>query len=93
MRLFCEPVIELSRKLLPVENCRFNPSTVECPDKMPLIPGNKIGPHETVALLGVGGIGEVYRAKNARLGRDVAIKVLPDSHRLHSFQQEARAVA
>src|SRR5579864_3769905 len=58
--------------------------------------GTKLGPYEIVAPLGAGGMGEVYRAKDPRLGRDVAIKVLPsyfcrDVDRLRRFEQEARA--
>jgi len=65
---------------------------------MPLAPGTKLGPYEIVAVLGAGGMGEVFRAKDDRLGRDVAIKVLPeafakDSDRLRRFEQEARSVA
>ncbi len=65
---------------------------------MPLTPGTKLGPYEIVSILGAGGMGEVYRARDARLGRDVAIKVLPpsfaaDRERLRRFEQEARAVA
>ena len=44
---------------------------------MSLTPGTTVGPYEIVALLGVGGMGEVYRARDGRLHRDVAIKVLP----------------
>jgi serine/threonine protein kinase/WD40 repeat protein len=60
--------------------------------------GTRLGPYEIVALLGAGGMGEVYRARDTRLGRDVAIKVLPaefasDPERLRRFEQEARAVA
>jgi serine/threonine-protein kinase len=60
--------------------------------------GSRLGPYEIVALLGSGGMGEVYRAHDARLGRDVAIKVLPreftsDSDRLARLEREARALA
>src|ERR1700683_3058486 len=65
---------------------------------MPLNPGTKLGPYEIVAPLGAGGMGEVYRARDLRLGRDVALKILPesfarDADRLRRFEQEARAVA
>jgi serine/threonine protein kinase len=58
--------------------------------------GTRLGPYEILALIGAGGMGEVYRAKDPRLGRDVAIKVLPvsfsaDADRLRRFEQEARA--
>src|SRR5208282_5424538 len=64
---------------------------------MALPSGTKLGPYEIVALLGAGGMGEVYRARDERLGREVAIKVLPasfsgDPERLRRFEQEARAV-
>jgi eukaryotic-like serine/threonine-protein kinase len=60
--------------------------------------GTRLGPYEIVARIGAGGMGEVYRARDSRLGRDVAIKVLPaefaaDPERLRRFEQEARAVA
>ena len=60
--------------------------------------GSRLDPYEIVALLGSGGMGEVYRAHDARLGRDVAIKVLPreftsDSDRLARLEREARALA
>jgi WD40 repeat protein len=63
---------------------------------MTLSAGTKLGPYEILAPLGAGGMGEVYRAKDPRLGREVAIKVLPasfsqDADRLHRFEQEARA--
>jgi len=65
---------------------------------MALTSGSKLGPYEIQAVLGAGGMGEVYRAKDARLGRDVALKILPESFaretdRLRRFEQEARAVA
>ena len=44
---------------------------------MPLEPGARVGPYEIVALLGAGGMGEVYRARDSKLNRDVAIKILP----------------
>jgi eukaryotic-like serine/threonine-protein kinase len=60
--------------------------------------GTRLGPYEIVALLGAGGMGEVYRGRDSRLDRDVAIKVLPapvanDSDRLRRFEHEARAIA
>ena len=65
---------------------------------MPLSPGDKLGPYEIVAPLGAGGMGEVYRARDTRLGRDVALKILPadvanDPIRRQRFELEARAVA
>ena len=45
---------------------------------MPLAPGQRLGPYEVVSTLGAGGMGEVYRARDMSLNRDVAIKVLPD---------------
>jgi len=63
-----------------------------------LDPGSRLGRYEIVAPIGAGGMGEVYRARDPRLGRDVAIKVLPpsataDDDRRRRFEQEARAVA
>jgi serine/threonine protein kinase len=61
-------------------------------------PGTQLGPYRIRGLLGVGGMGEVYRARDGRLRRDVALKVLrremaADPERLRRFQQEARAAA
>ena len=65
---------------------------------MSLAPGTRLGPYEILSAIGAGGMGEVYRARDARLRRDVAIKVLPsarsaDPDRLVRFEQEARAAA
>ena len=65
---------------------------------MPLGPGTRIAHYEIVAAIGAGGMGEVYRARDERLDRDVAIKVLPqllaaDPDRVSRFEREARAVA
>ncbi len=65
---------------------------------MNLASGTKLGPYEIVSLLGAGGMGEVYRARDSRLRRDVAIKVLPqalslDADRMRRFEQEALATA
>ncbi len=65
---------------------------------MPLNPGARLGHYEVVGVIGAGGMGEVYRARDARLGRDVAVKILPrevagDEERLRRFEQEARAAA
>jgi TolB-like protein/Tfp pilus assembly protein PilF len=65
---------------------------------MTLEAGTRLGPYEITGTLGAGGMGEVYRARDPRLGRDVAIKVIPraasgDAERLQRFEQEARAVA
>ena len=65
---------------------------------MPLSAGTKLGPYEIIAPIGAGGMGEVYRAKDTKLEREVAIKVLPaalaeDPERLARFEREAKVLA
>ncbi len=65
---------------------------------MPLASGTQLGPYTIQSPLGAGGMGEVYRARDTRLGRDVALKILPesfdhDANRLRRFEQETQAVA
>jgi WD40 repeat protein len=65
---------------------------------MPLSPGTRLGPYEIVSSIGAGGMGEVYRAHDTKLGRDVAIKVLPDvfasdADRMARFEREAQVLA
>src|SRR5512134_3016457 len=65
---------------------------------MPIAPGSRVGPYEVVSPLGAGGMGEVYRGRDTRLGRDVAIKILPagfagnDELRAR-FEREARSIS
>jgi serine/threonine-protein kinase len=65
---------------------------------MPLVSGNRLGPYEILAPIGAGGMGEVYRARDTKLKRDVALKVLPeafakDPGRMLRFQREAEVLA
>ena len=65
---------------------------------MPILPGRRLGPYEILSAIGAGGMGEVYQAHDTKLGRDVAIKVLPeafahDADRLSRFQREAKMLA
>ncbi len=65
---------------------------------MPLQPGTTLGPYSVTALIGEGGMGEVYRARDTKLDRDVALKVLPeaftqDPDRLARFEREAKVLA
>jgi serine/threonine protein kinase len=65
---------------------------------MPFTNGDKLGSYEILSILGAGGMGEVYRARDGKLGREVAIKVLPDElghdpDKLARFEREARLLA
>ena len=65
---------------------------------MPLAPGTQLGPYEITTALGAGGMGEVYRARDTRLDRTVAIKILPqhlsdDPVRKQRFEREAKAIS
>jgi len=65
---------------------------------MPLAPGTKLGPYEILSPLGTGGMGEVYRARDTRLGRDVAVKIMPnemsaDAARKQRFEREAKIIS
>ncbi len=68
------------------------------PYPMPLDPGKSLGPYEIISPLGAGGMGEVYRARDTRLDRDVAIKILPpqlsaDPARRQRFEREAKTIS
>jgi serine/threonine protein kinase len=65
---------------------------------LPLTPGTRLGPYEVTAQIGVGGMGEVYRARDTKLNREVALKVLTDAFthdpdRLARFKREAQVLA
>src|SRR6202035_799160 len=65
---------------------------------MPILTGRRLGPYEILSAIGAGGMGEVYRARDTRLNRDVAITVLPeafadDADRMARFEREARVLA
>ena len=65
---------------------------------MSLSPGTRLGPYEILTLMGVGGMGEVYRARDTKLNRDVALKILPDAFvsdvdRVARFEREAKTLA
>jgi serine/threonine protein kinase len=74
------------------------PAASAATQKLAVVRGTRLGPYEVTELIGACGTGEVYRATDTRLGRDVAVKVLPstiaaDAERLRRFEQEGRAVA
>lgn len=78
-------------------NFALNPNFLFIIRSMGVEAGTRVGPYEIIGLIGAGGMGEVYRARDERLSRDVAIKILPahftqDAERLRRFEQEARAV-
>ena len=97
------PIVALREPLDPaltaarLAHLRRSGSRIETP--MPLSAGTRLGPYEILAPLGAGGMGEVYRARDTRLGRDVAVKVLPETpgetrpDALARFEREARVVA
>jgi serine/threonine-protein kinase len=65
---------------------------------MPILPGTRLGPYEILSAIGAGGMGEVYRARDTKLGRDVAVKVLSeaftkDPQRMARFEREAKVLA
>ena len=80
------------------ERLMQEPAVASGMEKLALRVGSRLGPYEILGLVGAGGMGEVYRARDTRLGRDVAIKVLPehvahDRDALARFDREARSVA
>jgi Tol biopolymer transport system component len=85
---------------LPIHGCGLylGPADISWREPMPILPGRRLGPYEILSAIGAGGMGEVYQAHDTKLGRDVAIKVLPanfvnDPERLSRFQREARMLA
>ncbi|HYR43851.1 MAG TPA: serine/threonine-protein kinase, partial [Terriglobia bacterium] len=89
---------EVESLLAANEEARTSFLAEPAPQETSLEQGTKLGPYEIVSAIGAGGMGEVYRAHDPRLGRDVAIKVLrgiftSDADRLRRFEQEARAAA
>ena len=78
---------------LPLSSRGYNPDTSSTAH-MPIAAGTRLGVYEFIAPIGAGGMGEVYRARDTRLGRDVALKILPDAfahdpERLARFRREA----
>ncbi len=83
---------------LRLSSVEFLPQFLRSKLNMPLAAGTRLGVFEILAPLGKGGMGEVYRARDTKLGRDVAVKILPgelaaDSERLARFRREAHLLA
>src|ERR1700733_11162575 len=72
--------------------CASRSDTLSLTKRMPLSAGTKLGPYEILAPIGAGGMGEVYRARDPRVGRDVAIKVAAQRFG-DRFEREAKAIA
>src|SRR6266849_2896887 len=77
---------------------RYTPPILRRWEPMPILPGRRLGPYEILSAIGAGGMGEVYRARDTRLDRIVAIKVLPThladrSELRERFEREARTIA
>ena len=77
---------------------QYQPFSRACQNRMPLDPGTTLGPYSVTGKIGEGGMGEVYRARDTKLDRDVALKVLPqaftdDPDRLARFEREAKVLA
>ena len=86
------------RRLRVITAASLGCNRIQCPTGMALSPGTRVGQYEVAAPIGAGGMGEVYRARDRKLGRDVAIKALPsalagDPDRLTRLEQEARILA
>jgi eukaryotic-like serine/threonine-protein kinase len=91
-------VLSLLAEQPEAERLMERPATADATEKLAVTRGTRLGPYEVAELIGAGGMGEVYRARDTRLERDVAVKVLPsdfatDPERLRRFEREARAVA